>query len=136
VPLLEARAHTDGCAKLQHLGRAAAAAAAASSAAAHAHAPAPAPNRSTFRCPFCEADHLPRADLLEHLRTAHADCYGRPAVCPVCAAMPWGDASYQSANLIQHMMMRHQFDYDSTADFGESEDDVLRRVLEASRTDC
>ena len=53
-----------------------------------------------------------------------------------CAAMPWGDASYQSANLIQHMMMRHQFDYDSTADFGESEDDVLRRVLEASRTDC
>ena len=124
MPLLEVRAHTDGCAKLQHLGRAAAAAA-ASSAAAHAHAPAPAPNRSTFRCPFCEADHLPRADLLEHLRTAHADCYGRPAVCPVCAAMPWGDASYQSANLIQHMMMRHQFDYDSTADFGESEDDVL-----------
>ena len=60
----------------------------------------------------------------------------RPAVCPVCAAMPWGDASYQSGNLIQHMMMRHQFDYDSTADFGESEDDVLRRVLEASRTDC
>ena len=45
MPLLEVRAHTDGCAKLQHLGRAAAAA-------AHAHAPAPAPNRSTFRCPF------------------------------------------------------------------------------------
>ena len=39
-------------------------------------------------------------------------------------------------NLLQHMLMRHQFDYDSTADFGESEDDVLRRVLEASRTDC
>jgi hypothetical protein len=29
--------------------------------------------------------------------------------------------------------MRHQFDYDTTTDYTQSEDDVLRQVLELSR---
>ena len=56
----------------------------------------------------------------------------RPAVCPICASMPWGDSSYRSANLLQHVQMRHQFDYDTTTSFGQSEEDVLAEVLTRS----
>ena len=56
VPLLEVRAHTDGCAKLA-LGRAAAAAAAASNAAAHARAGAGA-QPLYVPLPVLRADHL------------------------------------------------------------------------------
>ena len=35
-------------------------------------------------------------------------------------------------NLLQHMLMRHQFDYDETADFGRTEDDVMAEVLRQS----
>eukprot|EP00320_Phaeocystis_rex_P006765 CAMPEP_0119086164 /NCGR_PEP_ID=MMETSP1178-20130426/136702_1 /TAXON_ID=33656 /ORGANISM="unid sp, Strain CCMP2000" /LENGTH=238 /DNA_ID=CAMNT_0007069273 /DNA_START=32 /DNA_END=748 /DNA_ORIENTATION=+ len=134
VPLLEARLHTDTCAALQGLGQAAVKKAVTTSASRAAAAPA-APNRSTFACPFCDARHMPRADLLRHLQKEHGEMYGQPAVCPVCAAMPWGDPSYRSPNLLQHMMMRHQFDYAETADFGRSEDDVLNEVLRQSLTD-
>ncbi len=30
------------------------------------------------------------------------------------------------------MLMRHQFDYDETADFGRTEDDVMAEVLRQS----
>ena len=53
----------------------------------------------------------------------------QPAVCPVCAAMPWGDPNYRSPNLLQHFTMRHQFDYDTTTDMQQDEDEVLRQVL-------
>ena len=33
------------------------------------------------------------------------------------------------------MLMRHQFDYDGTADFGRAEDDVMAEVLRQSLTD-
>ena len=45
---------------------------------------------------------------------------------PSCAAGP---------NLLQHMLMRHQFDYDETADFGRAEEDVMAQVLRQSLTD-
>ena len=32
----------------------------------------------------------------------------------------------------QHMLLRHRFDYDQTADFGRDEDDVLATVLRQS----
>ena len=96
-------------------------------------APAPAPNRSTFACPFCDAKHLPRMALLAHLTDTHGEGAMRPAVCPVCAAMPWGDSNYVSPNLLMHMQHRHRFDYDTTADFNQDEDAVLQEVLRRSQ---
>ena len=107
--------------------------------------PPPGPNRSTFKCPFCQEGHplrslttnpnphpMPREDLLEHLRSVHGELAMSPAVCPVCAAMPWGSASYTTPNLLQHFQLRHRFDYDTTTDFGQDEDAVLQEVLRRS----
>ena len=130
IPLLQMREHSETC-------RAVAAAAERATAAAAAVAPPPnappaGPNRSTFSCPFCDATHLPRAAFLQHLNSKHGREAMRPAVCPICASMPWGDSSYRSANLLQHVQMRHQFDYDTTTSFGQSEEDVLAEVLRRS----
>jgi len=132
--LMQIRRHTDDCPTLRGVG-----AKAAKKAAAKAAKDNPAPkvaNRNTFSCPFCAQSNLPRDDLLRHLEQEHHDQVGRPGVCPVCASMPWGDANYRSPNLIQHMLMRHQFDYAETADYSRSEDDVLAEALRASVTDC
>jgi rubrerythrin len=131
-PLLKFRAHTEMC--TVHATEAAEEAARVAQHLPHGRAPPPpAPNRATFKCPFCEMPHFPRADLLNHLRSVHARDGMRPAVCPVCAAMPWGDPNYTSPNLLQHFEMRHRFDYETTTDYSQEEDDVLQQVLALSR---
>ena len=140
APLPEFRQHLDKCkfeaaANVQSATRArssamtnaaraatAASSRSASAAVAAAASAASAPNRSTFSCPFCDATHLPREQLVQHLQAEHPDCHGRPAVCPICAAMPWGDPNQVSGNLLQHMVVRHRFDYDSTTDFAQDEE--------------
>lgn len=100
-------------------------------------------NRVTFDCPLCGATateaaldhpgrHLDCEALTRHLRLCHGADPIRSAVCPVCAAMPWGDPSYATRDVVAHCALRHRFEYASFVDVLADEDDVLRRVLERS----
>ena len=33
-------------------------------------------------------------------------------VCPICKVMPWGNTQQISDNFLDHIKLRHQFDYD------------------------
>merc|ERR1712232_91184 len=89
------------------------------------------PNRSTFVCPLCNEPNLTREGLLEHCSQRHAEVK-QAAICPICAATPWGDASYRTENFVKHLNKRHKCDYDVLADYQEDEEAVMRRVLEES----
>lgn len=67
-------------------------------------------NRWTFNCPACDKINLERKELVEHFSNLHKRFSG---VCPICASMPWGDASYVSSNLAAHLKTRHKMDYDT-----------------------
>lgn len=49
---------------------------------------------------------------------------------------PRGDPTYESACFTDHLRLRHRFDYGTFADYNAAdEEEVLRRVLEASMQD-
>jgi hypothetical protein len=85
-------------------------------------------NRSTFTCSICKVANLDREGLIKHVKTSHKN---DTAVCPICICQPWGDPNYVT-HLYGHLIKRHNFDYDTTVDYNESEDDVLQRVLQES----
>lgn len=95
-------------------------------------------NRWTFACPACEIKNLDRAGLVSHFSSSHKNFRG---VCPICASMPWGDASFISSNLAGHLKTRHKMDYDTLTvsfkqDFTLDDDEILRKVLEDSMKTC
>eukprot|EP01105_Mastigella_eilhardi_P011346 TRINITY_DN2622_c0_g1_i1.p1 TRINITY_DN2622_c0_g1~~TRINITY_DN2622_c0_g1_i1.p1 ORF type:complete len:219 (+),score=50.07 TRINITY_DN2622_c0_g1_i1:23-658(+) len=93
-------------------------------------------NRSTFSCPFCSAaTHLTCKQLVEHVTSSHAATRRHSGVCPICAAMPWGDPNYKSQDLPSHMQTRHKFEYDTYTDFEKTDDDLLQEVLQKSLED-
>ncbi|XP_072014366.1 E3 ubiquitin-protein ligase RNF166-like [Amphiura filiformis] len=92
------------------------------------------PNRSTFTCPYCAMRNLDPAELRRHCNKDHADDTAA-VVCPVCACMPWGDPNYKSANFLQHLNLRHKFEYETYVDYHQEEDETLEAVLQASLND-
>mmetsp|Transcript_2912 Transcript_2912/g.4501 ORF Transcript_2912/g.4501 Transcript_2912/m.4501 type:complete len:85 (+) Transcript_2912:335-589(+) len=70
-------------------------------------------NTSTFTCPFCPTKNLERQGLITHVRDFHGPKSG---VCPICCSEEYGDPSYVSRNLLAHMEMRHQCNYDELID--------------------
>ncbi|XP_060691991.1 E3 ubiquitin-protein ligase RNF114 [Hemiscyllium ocellatum] len=92
------------------------------------------PNRFTFTCPFCNAKNLDQDSLIEHCSTNHTGEYGR-MVCPICSSMPWGDPNFKSANLIQHLKIRHKFSYDTFVDYSVDEDEMVQEAIELSLQD-
>ncbi|XP_072567817.1 uncharacterized protein [Paramormyrops kingsleyae] len=61
-----------------------------------------------FSCPYCQDGGLDELDLLDHCNTNHRH-ERRPMVCPICVALPHGDPSYYSRDLIGHLNFRHCF---------------------------
>ncbi|XP_007909998.1 E3 ubiquitin-protein ligase RNF114 [Callorhinchus milii] len=92
------------------------------------------PNRFTFTCPFCNAKNLDQDGLVEHCITKHTGELGK-MVCPICSSMPWGDPNYKSADLIQHLKIRHKFSYDTFVDYNVNEDEMLQEAIELSLKD-
>jgi len=82
-------------------------------------------NRSTFSCPCCPENNLDREALLTHVSKNHKK---NQAVCPICICQPWGDPNYIT-HLNGHLQKRHKFDYDTTVEYNEDEDEVLKKVL-------
>mmetsp|Transcript_15237 Transcript_15237/g.50034 ORF Transcript_15237/g.50034 Transcript_15237/m.50034 type:complete len:275 (+) Transcript_15237:567-1391(+) len=145
VSLSSARTHSRDCADctaaMEHTSPSAQAAGAGTEAGdgagagAEGRRPPPMVNRVSFTCPVCEERNLDAAAMVEHMEAEHVT-HSIPAVCPICAAHPWGNASYRSPNIAGHVTQRHRFTYDTFADFAEDEDEALRRVLAASVDDC
>lgn len=64
----------------------------------------------TFSCPLCPpplAAQLEAGALVAHVLATHAGVDSSPAVCPLCAAAPWGDPSRVSRNWAAHVALRH-----------------------------
>ncbi|XP_053937819.1 E3 ubiquitin-protein ligase RNF114 isoform X2 [Cuculus canorus] len=92
------------------------------------------PNRFTFPCPYCSEKNFDQEGLVEHCKTWHS-MDAKQVVCPICAAMPWGDPNYRSANFMEHLQRRHRFSYDTFVDYDADEDDMMAQVLMRSLRD-
>nr|XP_033770115.1 E3 ubiquitin-protein ligase RNF114 [Geotrypetes seraphini] len=92
------------------------------------------PNRYTFPCPYCSEKNFDQEGLVEHCRKCHS-MDTRQVVCPICAAMPWGDPNYMSANFMEHVHRRHRFSYDTFVDYDADEEAMMNEAVLRSLVD-
>lgn len=88
----------------------------------------------TYDCPYCNVKKLGRESLLQHVRMLHKQANPN-VVCPICAAMPWGNPTQKSQNFIQHIELRHRFDYDYFVEMNKDEDEMYKETLARSMYD-
>jgi hypothetical protein len=91
-------------------------------------------NQRIFCCPYCDKSNMDCGLLLAHLNEKHSQ-ETRPAVCPVCAAMPWGNPHQKSRHVVRHFNLRHKFEYDTFVEYDQDEEESLRKVLAKSLED-
>ncbi|KAK6310786.1 hypothetical protein J4Q44_G00188410 [Coregonus suidteri] len=84
-----------------------------------------------YSCPYCPLQGLTDMTLVQHCVGSHAG-ENAPAVCPICAATVWGNASYCSRNLTGHMAIRHCFSYDTYMNVAEDEYTQLCLAIQQS----
>ncbi|XP_022533894.2 E3 ubiquitin-protein ligase RNF138 [Astyanax mexicanus] len=87
-----------------------------------------------YPCPYCPLEGLRDMALVQHCVNQHAGEI-RPAVCPICSQLPWGEPYYCSRNLIGHMRLRHSFSYAGYMNEEEDEDIQVCRALQNSVQD-
>lgn len=84
-----------------------------------------------FSCPYCQEGGMDELGLLDHCNTNHrAD--PRRVVCPICVSLPHGDPTYQSADFIGHINLRHRYYNQDFMDVTQNEGINEQAVLLAS----
>ena len=88
-------------------------------------------NRQTFDCTLCTQKNFDRVGYINHIKQFHPTQRG---VCAICKCQPWGDPNYKT-NILPHINLRHNFDYDTVVDYNDEEDEILKKVLLESMND-
>ena len=95
-------------------------------------------NRTTnvsYACPLCEDGFGHTFSSVEgftrHVITEHGSSRAS-AVCPICAAMPWGRPDYVCHNIVAHVSLRHRFAYEDFTTNVEEEERDFQHALDMS----
>lgn len=88
-------------------------------------------NRSTFPCPYCSRANFTVEHLCKHIEKHHLSEHPS-RICPICATMPWGDRERVSANVYQHIMSRHRFDYNTYVNYEQDEEAMIAEAIQRS----
>ena len=95
-------------------------------------------NRTTnvsYACPLCEDGFGHTFSSVEgftrHVITEHGSSRAS-AVCPICAAMPWGRPDYVCQNIVAHVSLRHRFAYEDFTTNVEEEERDFQHALDMS----
>ncbi|KAG8567736.1 hypothetical protein GDO81_013759 [Engystomops pustulosus] len=89
------------------------------------------PSDTTYKCPLCQHGDLNRKALLDHCNFMHYFEVAE-AVCPICSALPCGDASQITGNIVGHLNARHQFNYEEFMNVYLDEEAQFQAAIEKS----
>ncbi|XP_053571850.1 E3 ubiquitin-protein ligase RNF138 [Bombina bombina] len=92
-------------------------------------------HNTTYKCPLCPQQDMNRSTLLEHCNSLH---YFQVVemVCPICSTLPWGNPNETTANVVDHLNARHQFDYADFMNFVLDEDAQFQAAIVKSFQTC
>ena len=66
---------------------------------------------------------------MTHIKSFHGHC---PGVCPICVIEDHGDPNYVSKDLLGHIKLRHNCNYNELIDRQETEEETLARIINMS----